>query len=110
MDESHAGEPGGEAGDGAATPHDVRMEAVFRGRVQGVFFRATTERIAAGFPVTGWVRNEPDGSVRLVAEGPRETLQGFLDHVLAERREHVDDVEVTFTPARGDLAGFRIVR
>ena len=101
MDQSDAGGAGGEA---------VRMEVVFRGRVQGVFFRATTQRIAAGFPVAGWVRNEPDGSVRLVAEGRREAWQGLLDHVLAERREHVDEVEVTFGPPRGDLAGFRIVR
>lgn len=109
MDQSDAGRAAGGA-EGGAEGEAVRMEVVFRGRVQGVFFRATTQRIAADFPVAGWVRNEPDGSVRLVAEGRREAVQGLLDHVLAERREHVDEAEVTFGPARGDPAGFRIVR
>lgn len=39
------------------------------GRVQGVFYRATARRMADQFGVTGWVRNEPDGSVRAEVQG-----------------------------------------
>ncbi len=55
-----------------------RLEVVFRGRVQGVGFRFTVRDISKQFQVTGFVRNEEDGSVRLVAEGLREELQRFL--------------------------------
>ena len=75
-----------------------------------MFFRATTQRIAQSFPVTGWVRNEPDGRVRLVAEGTGPAVRACLDAILAERRGDVTDAEASFGPARGDLEGFRIVR
>ncbi|NNM27707.1 MAG: acylphosphatase, partial [Phycisphaerales bacterium] len=45
------------------------MTVIFRGRVQGVFFRATTRALAQDYAVTGWGRNEADGSVRCVVEG-----------------------------------------
>ncbi|HKK52991.1 MAG TPA: acylphosphatase [Myxococcota bacterium] len=44
------------------------------GRVQGVFFRAETQRKARALGLTGFVRNEPDGSVRIEAEGEAEAL------------------------------------
>ncbi|MBL8829940.1 MAG: acylphosphatase, partial [Planctomycetaceae bacterium] len=47
----------------------IRRRVLFHGRVQGVGFRVTTRSIAQRFAVTGWVRNLPDGSVELLAEG-----------------------------------------
>ena len=47
------------------------MDVVVTGRVQGVFFRAAMREQADRLGVTGWVRNEPDGSVRAHLEGPR---------------------------------------
>lgn len=44
------------------------------GRVQGVFFRANTQRQARLLKLTGWVRNCPDGSVELVACGSEQSL------------------------------------
>lgn len=44
------------------------------GRVQGVGFRAATRRRARQLGLTGWVKNEPDGTVKVVAEGPEEKL------------------------------------
>ncbi len=55
-----------------------RLSARFEGRVQGVGFRATTRSIASRSGVTGWVRNEPDGSVQLEVQGPPQNVQGFL--------------------------------
>ena len=55
-----------------------RLHAVIHGRVQGVGFRAFTQRKAVELDLTGWVRNRWDGSVETVAEGPRSSLEKFL--------------------------------
>ncbi|MFH2098732.1 MAG: acylphosphatase, partial [Pseudomonadota bacterium] len=47
-------------------PESMRVHALIRGRVQGVFFRDSTRRAAQGLGVTGWVRNLADGSVEAV--------------------------------------------
>jgi acylphosphatase len=57
----------------------------FRGEVQGVGFRVIAARLARGFPVTGWVRNDGDGSVTLEVQGELEALQRFLASLRASR-------------------------
>lgn len=47
------------------------------GRVQGVAFRWSAQRAARRLGLSGWVRNEPDGSVSCWAEGPEEALREF---------------------------------
>ena len=54
------------------------MHAVVEGRVQGVGFRAFTQRNAVLLGLTGWVRNRWNGTVEVVAEGPRPDLERFL--------------------------------
>lgn len=44
------------------------------GKVQGVFYRASTKTMADGLGVKGWVKNEPDGSVLIEAEGTKDKL------------------------------------
>jgi len=61
----------------------VRVQARFEGRVQGVGFRATCRDIARGHAVTGWVRNEADGSVVLEAQGSAEAVEVYLRAVEA---------------------------
>lgn len=56
----------------------MRVQVVFRGRVQGVGFRATARSIATRFPISGWVRNEPDTSVLLEAQGDSSAIDAFL--------------------------------
>jgi acylphosphatase len=51
-----------------------RLDATVRGRVQGVGFRYYVLRLAGRQGLTGWVANEPDGSVRCVVEGPPDQL------------------------------------
>ncbi len=53
-------------------------EVVVHGRVQGVFFRDSCRREAARHGVHGWVRNEPDGSVRAHLQGPGEAVERLL--------------------------------
>lgn len=55
-----------------------RIRVCYRGRVQGVGFRATARSIAAQHPVSGWVRNESDGSVVLEVQGEGQSLERFL--------------------------------
>ncbi len=59
-------------------PQLVRTQVVYRGRVQGVGFRATAAAIAQRLAVTGWVRNETDGSVCLEAQGPQAQVEELL--------------------------------
>lgn len=65
----------------------------FSGRVQGVGFRWTTNRIAADYPVTGFVRNLPDGRVELVAQGPAESVDEFLAAVRTHFDGNINSVE-----------------
>ena len=87
----------------------ARLEASVRGRVQGVGFRYFVLREAAALDLAGFVANESDGGVRVVAEGPR----GDLD-ALIERLEDgppaaiVERVIVRWEPARGLGTGFRV--
>ncbi|WP_425393034.1 acylphosphatase [Ekhidna sp.] len=48
-----------------------------KGKVQGVFFRASTEEKANQLGLKGWVRNEPDGSVLIEIEGKEEPIRDF---------------------------------
>jgi acylphosphatase len=52
----------------------ARRRLVVHGRVQGVFFRDSLRREAAGRGVAGWVRNRPDGAVEAVLEGPADAV------------------------------------
>ena len=56
-----------------------RVHAFLSGRVQGVWFRASTQNEAQRLGLTGWVRNLPDGRVEFVAEGEADAI----DHLLA---------------------------
>lgn len=49
-----------------------------RGRVQGVWFRASTQKEAERIGLTGWVKNCDDGSVEIHAEGDEESLERFM--------------------------------
>jgi acylphosphatase len=57
---------------------DVRVRAVVHGRVQGVFYRDSCRNEARRLGVRGWVRNRPDGTVEVVAEGPRDRVDRLL--------------------------------
>ena len=56
-----------------------RLTAKIQGRVQGVSFRYYTQRTAQNLGLRGWVRNEPDGGVAVVAEGAETELKKLLE-------------------------------
>jgi len=86
----------------------MRITAVARGRVQGVGYRYFVTARAREAGVTGFVKNMPDGSVLIVAEGRREALDVFLNLVRApdEPVIRVDDISVSKGVASGEFSGF----
>ncbi len=87
----------------------ARLDAVIRGRVQGVGFRFFVLRRAAALGLDGWVANAPDGSVRVRAQGARTAL----DELVAALREGpsgaaVDAVDVAWGEVLGDLPAFGV--
>ena len=92
-----------------STPSHQRLTARVTGRVQGVYFRGFTRNQAHFLGLSGWVRNEHDGSVSLEAEGPRVALERLL--VAVQRGPsgaHVDHVAAEWSEATGEYEGFAI--
>jgi acylphosphatase len=91
------------------SPAKQRLVATIRGQVQGVGFRWFVQREAARLGLDGWVANQYDGSVEVVAEGPEVAL-GELVLMLWEGPvgASVGGVDVRHEPARGNIAGFII--
>src|SRR5256712_14181984 len=81
-----------------------RLHAVVRGDVQGVGFRYFVQRKAQELGVGGWVRNNQDGTVELVAEGNRDVLEQ-LQRAAEEgpRMAPVERVDAQWSPATGNL-------
>jgi acylphosphatase len=86
------------------------MRIVYSGHVQGVGFRYTTKSVAAGFDISGVVRNLSDGRVELNAEGAREELEGFRAAIRdAGLKPFIRDENVTWSAAQNEFRGFEIV-
>src|SRR5947199_10673045 len=82
---------------------------VGRGRVQGVGFRWIVEREAHMLGIAGWVRNNHDGSVEVLAQGTRDQLSGLHGRLReGPRAARVDTVEVSEATPAQDLNSFRI--
>jgi len=80
------------------------------GKVQGVFFRASTKEIADDLQINGTVRNNPDGSVSIEAEGEEENLNQFVDWCKrGPRHARVDQCEIKETAVQ-EFKSFAVVR
>lgn len=90
------------------TDHRIRRRVIFHGHVQGVFFRATTAEHARLYGLVGWVRNLPDGSVELEAEGQPTQIEQLLDALQHHYRDQIMQRELDELPLRGDERRFEI--
>ena len=89
-------------------PH-VRVHCMIHGRVQGVYFRASTQEQALRLGLTGWVRNTSDDTVELVAEGDQIPLQRLVDWCQhGPSGAHVMRVDTAWEAPAGDLGPFAI--
>lgn len=87
----------------------ARLEAGIRGRVQGVGFRWFVRETATALALTGYVKNEYDGSVHVVAEGPREGLDELLAGLRrGPRAAVVDDVTADWSEPSGEFSDFEV--
>lgn len=93
------------------SPDDQARAHVFvSGRVQGVFYRATTRETAIDTGVSGWVRNLEDGRVEAVFEGPEDDVEAMVAWChKGSPRAVVDDVTVEYESPVG-LDGFEVRR
>jgi acylphosphatase len=87
----------------------VCKRVVYSGRVQGVGFRYTAHALAAGFAVAGYVRNLPDGTVEMAAEGAADQVEAFLAAVAERMGDNIRRVTVHDEPS-GGWQGFQVRR
>jgi len=86
-----------------------RVHVYISGRVQGVFFRAETQRAAKGFNLTGWIRNISDGRVEALFEGEDESVDKMLDWChIGPPAARVEEVLITEEPYTGEFHDFSI--
>jgi acylphosphatase len=89
----------------------ARVHFKVRGRVQGVYFRASTVQRAQDLGLTGWVMNCDDGSVEGIAEGPRSRLEKLISWCWqGPAGAKVAKVDVQWDIARNTFQGFLIKR
>jgi acylphosphatase len=81
---------------------------LFTGRVQGVGFRFTAHRIARRYDLTGWVRNLPDGSVEMVAQGPLVDIADCVRDIEELFTDYVRETKVEEIPSDPQHHEFRI--
>ncbi len=87
-----------------------RMHLFIYGRVQGVSYRASTVLQAQKLNLRGWVRNCPDGSVEVLAEGEAVFLNELLQWChQGPPRARVDQVKVDFLEYQGDFGAFEMI-
>jgi len=87
-----------------------RVHILYSGNVQGVYFRATSEKIAKTLPVTGWVKNLDDGRVELVAEGEHAALDTLLAEIARAKGRNIERADTTWSDATGEFTDFVIRR
>ena len=86
-----------------------QIHLIIKGKVQGIFFREFTMKSARNLGLAGYVRNLPDGTVEVVAEGEEEDLKKLI----AECRKgplmaHVEDIEIEYKEPKKEFDNFYI--
>ena len=88
----------------------IHRALTIEGNVQGVFFRASAKEKGDEFGIKGFVRNEPDGSVYIEAEGDDVSMQGFVSWCQkGPRHAHVTNVIIREGPLK-NFSRFEILR
>ncbi|MDX1438697.1 MAG: acylphosphatase [Rubricoccaceae bacterium] len=86
-----------------------RVVVEISGHVQAVGYRYYARKAAVRLNLVGWVRNDPEGTVTVWAEGPKEKLEAFVE-ILEEgpTSAEVDEVDVRWEPASGRFEKFSV--
>lgn len=87
-----------------------RYKITVTGDVQGVFFRHHATKKAKHLGLNGWIRNEADGQVNIIAEGEEDALKDFVDWAWeGSPLSEVEDVAVEKEGATGEFTEFQII-
>jgi len=81
---------------------------IFRGRVQGVGFRFTSQRIARRYGLSGWVRNLPDGTVEMFIQGDEGDIQDCLNDIEEAFRGYITETEIEKAAPEPKYEDFKI--
>jgi len=88
---------------------NARARITVSGRVQGVFFRASTVEQAAALGLAGEVRNMMNGDVEILTEGDKEKIEKLIAWCrVGPPPARVDSVDVTWEEYRGEFTGFDV--
>ena len=88
----------------------IRKQIVFYGRVQGVGFRYTARHAADSLGLTGWVRNEYDGSVMMQVQGEEVKIDHMLHILNNDMYIDIQDMDIKSLPVIDDDIRFIIQR
>lgn len=86
----------------------ICAHVVYHGRVQGVGFRYTCQNLAADMPIGGFVRNLPDGTVELQADGPADAVRELLSAIDVQFAGNIRRKDVREQPSSGARPPLRI--
>ena len=90
-------------------PEKARIHLIIHGQVQGVFFRTRGKEKALELGLLGWIKNNSDGTVELVAEGEKQALKEFIAWCgQGTSSARVEKVETQWQDFKGEFACFRI--
>lgn len=88
----------------------VRADAIIKGRVQGVFFRARVQELALNLGIKGWVKNVEDTSVEVMVEGEESDVQKLIDFCKrGPAGASVADFKLEWQEFKGEFKDFKII-
>ncbi len=85
-----------------------KVQVIYTGSVQGIGFRFTAERMANDYGVKGYVKNLYNGNVELVAEAEEKTLKDFLQAIVEDMGNKIDNYSVDWLDPTGEFNRFEI--
>ena len=88
--------------------NQAARRVIFIGQVQGVGFRYTAHRIANRHQLTGFVRNLPDGTVEVLAQGKPEDIENCLQQINDDFRGYITDAQIEEVTPNSQYSDFRI--
>ena len=86
----------------------IRRIVIYTGRVQGVGFRWTTNHLAKGFEVSGFIENRTDGTVYMVAEGNESVVEAFMNSISSRMTTNIIDTMQSDGLYTGEFENFSV--
>jgi acylphosphatase len=80
----------------------MRKRIIFYGQVQGVGFRAVAKMLAGKYDISGWVKNNDDGSVSLAAEGEEQNIKNYIAQLKRFFHNNIEKMEENEEERKGE--------